>query len=236
MRLENGMRFDRCIGLQDRDALDGKIFSANVLDCHEKPLTIGESIRVGDRAYRYEGDDNLGNSIFTALEPFPQFETVEQSYKELFIVLEIYPMKNEHFYVRPYVQSGETGDDYTRRGFPFAGEFESRDAAVRAGFEAGRKEINTHYFLSEADHDQEQQTHSPLGGAGIPVAGRCGGYPDEFLVEFQSRQSGVGNRSRDARRYGRCRRVFESLQGGCRRCSPRPDREGVSWPSSQEGG
>jgi hypothetical protein len=146
VRLENGMHFDSCIGLQDRDALDGKIFSANVLNCREKPLTAGESIRVGDRAYRYEGDDNLGNSIFTALEPFPEFQTVEQSYKELFIVLEIYPMKNGHFYVRPYVQSGETGGDYTRRGFTFAGEFESRDAAVQVGFEAGRKEIDAHYF------------------------------------------------------------------------------------------
>lgn len=146
VRLDNGMRFDRCIGLQDRDVLDGKIFSANALNCHEQPLSTGESIRVGDRAYRYEGDDSLGNSLFIALEPFPEFETVEQAYKELFVVLEVYPMKNGHFYVRPYVQSGETGHDYTRRGFPFAGEFESREAAVQAGFEAGRKEIEAHYL------------------------------------------------------------------------------------------
>ncbi len=146
MRLENGMRFDRCIGLQDRDGLDGKIFNANVLVCHDKPLSGGDNIRVGDRAYRYEGDDSLGNSIFTALEPFPEFEAVEERFKGLFIVLEIYPIKNGHFYVRPYVQSGETSSDYTRRAFPFAGEFESREAAMRAGFDAGRKEIDVHYF------------------------------------------------------------------------------------------
>ena len=145
MRLENGMRFDRCIGLQDRDALGGKIFDANELSCHDKPLSSGENIRVGDRAYRYEGDDSLQNSIFTPLEPFPQFETVERIYKDLFIVLELYPMRNAHFYVRPYVQSGETAGDHTRRGFPFAGEFECRDAAVQAGFAAGRKEIDSHY-------------------------------------------------------------------------------------------
>ena len=145
MRLDNGMHFDRCIGLQDRDGLDGKIFDANELSCHDNPMCSGENIRVGDRAYRYEGDDSLGNSIFTALEPFPEFETVERTYKDLFIVLEIYPMKNGHFYVRPYVQSGETGDNFTRRGFPFAGEFDSREAAVQAGFEAGQKEIDAHY-------------------------------------------------------------------------------------------
>lgn len=146
MRLENGIRFNRCLGLQDRDVLDGKIFNANVLVCHDKPLSNGENIRVGDRAYRYEGDDSLGNSIFTALEPFPEFEMVEKSYKDLFIVLEIYPMKNGHFYVRPYVQSDESCGDHTRRGFPFAGDFESREAAVQAGFEAGRREIDVHYF------------------------------------------------------------------------------------------
>lgn len=55
VRLENGMHFDSCIGLQDRDALDGKIFSANVLNCREKPLTPGGSIRVGDRALSLRG-------------------------------------------------------------------------------------------------------------------------------------------------------------------------------------
>lgn len=184
MRLENGMRFDRCIGLQDRDGLDCKLFDANELSCRDKPLSSGENIRVGDRVYRYEGDDSLGNSIFTPLEPFPKFETVENTYKDLFIVLEVYPMKNDHFYVRPYVQRGETGGDYTRRGFPFAGKFESREAAVQAGLEAGRKEIDTHY-VSEPGHDQEQQTHTPLGGTGVRVAGRCGDYPDGFLLELQ---------------------------------------------------
>jgi hypothetical protein len=145
MRLENGMRFDHCIGLQDRDSLDGKIFDANVLTCHDKPLSSGENISVGGRAYRYDGDDNLGNSHFTALEPFPEFEVVERACKDLFIVLEIYPMKNGHFYVWPYVQSGETSGNYTRRAFRFAGEFENLDAAIQAGFEAGQQEIDSVY-------------------------------------------------------------------------------------------
>jgi len=147
MRLENGMRFDRCIGLQDRDVLSGKIFDANVLVCHAKPLSSGENILVGIRAYRYDGDDNLGNSIFTLSEPFPQFELVEKAYKELFIVLEIYPMKNGHFYVWPYVQNSAcSSDHYTRAAFGFAGEFETREAAEQAGLEAGKKEIDAHYF------------------------------------------------------------------------------------------
>lgn len=145
MRLDNGMKFDHCVGLQDRDALDGKIFDGNVLTCHDKALSTGESIRVGGRAYRYDGDDNLGNSHFTALEPFPEFETVEKPYKDLFIVLEICPMKNGHFYVWPYVQSGETSGNYTRRAFKFMGEFDTREAAERAGFEAGEKEIEACY-------------------------------------------------------------------------------------------
>ena len=145
MRLENGMRFDHCIGLQDKDSLNGKIFDANVLTCRDKPLSSGENIRVGGRAYRYDGDDNLGNSHFTALEPFPEFEVVERAYKDLFIVLEIYPMKNGRFYVWPYVQSGETSDNFTRRAFRFAGEFETREAAEQAGFEAGQQEIDSVY-------------------------------------------------------------------------------------------
>jgi hypothetical protein len=147
MRLESGMRFDQCIGLQDRDALDGRVFDANVLTCHDKPLSAGENIRVGGRAYRYEGDDNLGNSHFTALEPFPEFETVEIAHKDIFIVLEIYPMKNGHFYVWPYVQRGETSGNYTRRAFRFVGEFETREAAVQAGIEAGKKEIADYDYL-----------------------------------------------------------------------------------------
>ncbi len=150
MRLENGMRFDHCIGLQDRDGLDGKIFDANVLTCHDKPLSSGESIRVGGRAYRYDGDDSLGNSIFTALEPFPEFETIEKPYKDnLLVVLEIYPMKNGHFYVWPHVQNGATSSDhYTRRAFRFAGEFETRQAAEQAGLEAGQREIDAYYSLN----------------------------------------------------------------------------------------
>ncbi|HEY1422764.1 MAG TPA: hypothetical protein VGF20_04875 [Candidatus Acidoferrum sp.] len=146
MRLEKGMRFDRCIGLQDRD-LGGKVFDANVLTCHDGPLSAGESIRVGNRAYRYNGDDNLGNSHFAALEPFPEPETVEKQYKNnLSVVLEIYSMKNGHFYVWPYVQSAAmSSDHYTRQGFQFDGEFETREAAVEAGWVAGKERIDTLY-------------------------------------------------------------------------------------------
>jgi hypothetical protein len=147
MRSENGMRFDNCVGLQDRDSLDGKIFDANVLICHDKSLNSGESIKVGGRAYRYDGDDNIGNSHFTALEPFPEFETVEKLYKDnLFVVLEIYPMKNGHFYVWPYVQNGSTSSDhYTREAFQFKGQFPTREAAIEAGWAAGKDRINTVY-------------------------------------------------------------------------------------------
>ncbi len=147
MRLENGMRFDRCVGLQDKDAVNGKVFDANVLSCHDKPLNAGESISVGGRAYRYDGDDNFGNSVFTALEPFPEPETVEKAYKgNLFVGLEIYPMKNGHFYVWPYVQSGATSsDNYSRQAFPFKGEFETREAAIEAGWVAGKERIDTLY-------------------------------------------------------------------------------------------
>jgi len=150
MRLENGMRFDHCIGLQDRDALDGKVFDADVLTCHDKPLSSGDSIRVSGRAYRYDGDDNLGNSHFTAMEPFPEFEMVEMPYKDnLFVVLEVYPMKNGHFYIWPYVQSGATSSDhYTRQRFPFKGEFRTREAAIEAGWTAGKERIDTLYTPS----------------------------------------------------------------------------------------
>ena len=145
MRLENGMRFDHCIGIQDRDDLDGKIFDADALKCHDGSLNAGESIKVGDRAYRYEGDDSFGHSIFTPLEPFPVFEMIEKPYKDLFIVLEIYPMENGHYCVRPYVQSGESSGTYSRRGFQFAGEFDTREAGVEAGWQAGQKEIDDFY-------------------------------------------------------------------------------------------
>ena len=147
MRRENGMRFDQCVGLQDRDALDGKIFDGKVLICHDKALSSGESISVGGRAYRYDGDDNLGNSFFTALEPFPEFEIVERAYKDdLFVVLEVYPMKNGHFYIWPYVQTGATTSNHlTRRGFTFTGEFETREAAIEAGWAAGKERIDKLY-------------------------------------------------------------------------------------------
>jgi hypothetical protein len=150
MRLEKGMRFDHCIGLQDRDSFDGRVFDANVLECHDKPLSPGESVRVGGRAYRYDGDDSLGNSHFTPSEPFPEFETVEKPYKDnLSVVLEVYPMKNGHFYIWPYVQSGATSSGtFTRRLFPFKGEFENREAAIQAGWAAGKVWIDRLYSPS----------------------------------------------------------------------------------------
>lgn len=151
MRQENGMRFNRCIGLQDRDGVSGEVFEANALICHDKPLNVGENIKVGvgGRTYRYDGDDNLGNSIFAALEPFPEFERVEKPYKDnLSVVLEIYPMQNGHFYVWPYVQSGETSGNYTRQHFQFAGEFETREDAIEAGCAAGKERIDTIYSPS----------------------------------------------------------------------------------------
>jgi len=148
MRLDSGMGFDRCIGLQDRGD-DGEVFDATGLMCDEKPSSVGESILVGGRPYRYDGDDSLGNSIFTALEPFPEFERVEKPYKDLFIVLELYPKRNGHVYVLPYVQSGETSSGtFNRKVFGFAGEFETREAAERAGLEAGQREIDSNYALN----------------------------------------------------------------------------------------
>jgi hypothetical protein len=147
MRSKDGMRFDKCIGMQDRGD-DGSVFVASVLKCDEKPLNAGESILVGGRPNRYDGDDSLGNSIFTPLEPFPNFERVETPYKDLFIVLELYPKKNGHFYVLPYVQSGETSSGtFNRRVFGFAGEFDTREAAEQAGLQAGQKEIDEYYSL-----------------------------------------------------------------------------------------
>jgi hypothetical protein len=147
MRLNNGWRFDQCVGLQDRDGLTGEVFDANVLTCHERTLNAGENIRVGGRAYHYHGDDNLGNSHFTALEPFPKFELVEMHYKhDLHVVLEIYAMKNGHFYVRPYVQTGATSSDHhTKEGFQFSGEFETREAAIEGGCAASKERIDMLY-------------------------------------------------------------------------------------------
>jgi hypothetical protein len=145
MRHKDGTRFDHCIGLQDKGE-DGRIFDANTLDCHDKSLSPGEDILVGNRPYRYRGDDNLGNSIFIPLEPFPECETVECECNGFSTVLEIYRMKNGHFYVWPYVQSGSTDSgSYSRQAFAFKGEFETREAAIEAGLAAGKERINTLY-------------------------------------------------------------------------------------------
>ncbi len=145
MRHKGGMRFDHCIGLQDKSE-DGKVFDANTLECHDKPLNAGEDILVGNRPYRYRGDDSPGNSIFIPLAPFPECEIVERGYDALFIVLEIYTMKNGHFYVWPYVQIGSTESGrYTRQGFQFKGDFETREAAIEAALAAGKQRIDTLY-------------------------------------------------------------------------------------------
>jgi hypothetical protein len=146
MRLDDGMRFDRCVGLQDRN-IDGHVFDADELKCDDKPLSSGECISVRGRAYRYIGDNSLKNSIFIPLEPFPVPEMVEKPYGDnIFAVLELYPMGNGHFYVWPYVQNGATSSDhFTRQGFPFKGEFQNRDAAIEAGWEACKERIETLY-------------------------------------------------------------------------------------------
>ena len=71
-----------------------------------------------------------GGRIFNALGPFPECETIERHYRDnLFVVMEIYPMKNGHFYVSPYVQTGLTSSGtFTRRVFHFGGEFETRES------------------------------------------------------------------------------------------------------------
>jgi hypothetical protein len=141
------MLFNNCIGLQDRDALNGEVFDANVLTCMDEPLNAGESIVVGGRVYRYDGDDNLGGSRFTALQPFPEFETVERHFRDnLFVVLEVYRRKNGTFGIWPYVQMGSTSSDsVVREHFGFLGEFTTREAAVEAGWAAGRERIKGFY-------------------------------------------------------------------------------------------
>jgi len=147
MRSQNGMRFDKSVGLQDKSIDDGTIFSADVLMCHDKPLNPGESILVGGRAYRYDGDDNLGNSRFMALEPFPEPEIVERLYRDnFFVVLEIYSMRNGHFYVWPYLQSGSSSSgNYTRQAFPCKGEFDTREDAIAAASEVVKERIDPLY-------------------------------------------------------------------------------------------
>jgi hypothetical protein len=44
----------------------------------------------------------LSHSTFTALEPWPEFETIEKRYRDnLYIVLELYPRQNGTYLVRP---------------------------------------------------------------------------------------------------------------------------------------
>ena len=93
---------------------------------------------------------SLSGEIFTALEQFPPCEIVEQEYKDnLYVVLEVYRMKNGHFRIWPYVQTGATSSDhYTREAFQFGGEFETRESAIEAGWAAGKERIDTLYATS----------------------------------------------------------------------------------------
>jgi hypothetical protein len=55
-------------------------------------------------------------------------------------------MRNGHFYIWPYVQSGATlSDHHARQGFQFKGEFDTREAAIEAGWVAGKERIDTLY-------------------------------------------------------------------------------------------
>ena len=146
MGSNDGMHFDRCLGLQSKGE-DGNVFDANTLDCRDKPLNAGESILVSNRPYLYRGDDNGGNSIFVPLESFPQPEVIERIYKDnLVVVLEIYTTRKGRFYVWPYVQMGLTSSgNYTRQVFQFDGVFHTREAAIEAAWAAGNERIDALY-------------------------------------------------------------------------------------------
>ena len=73
--LDRGLRL--CSGRHRQKAIAVLCSPAEPITCNDKPLSSGESLRVAGRAYRYNGDDNLGDSFFTAAEPFPKFETME---------------------------------------------------------------------------------------------------------------------------------------------------------------
>jgi len=138
MRLENGMRFDRCIGLQDRDGMDGRVFDADVLTCHHRPLSV-------ERTSAWEGG-RIGTTATTASElhlhaagAVPRFRERRETLQRSLHRAGTLSKRNGHYYVLPYVQSGETSGAYTRRAFGFAGEYENRKAAEQAGLEAGKQ-------------------------------------------------------------------------------------------------
>lgn len=64
MRSEDGKHFENVVGVTDRDYQTGDEFEANVLDC-ERPMNVGDNVKVGDNVFQYHGEDSFGRSIFT---------------------------------------------------------------------------------------------------------------------------------------------------------------------------
>ena len=64
MRSDDGKHFERVVGVTDRNPETGEEFDANVLNTN-KPIVVGENIKVGDKVFQYRGEDSLGCSIFT---------------------------------------------------------------------------------------------------------------------------------------------------------------------------
>jgi hypothetical protein len=62
MRSEDGKHFENVVGVADRET--GEEFVANVLDC-ERPMNVGDKVKVGDKVFQYHGEDSLGRSMFT---------------------------------------------------------------------------------------------------------------------------------------------------------------------------
>jgi hypothetical protein len=65
MRSADGMHFENVVGIADRNVETGEEFRANVFDCN-KPMVVGDHVRVGDKIFQYRGEDSLGCSLFTA--------------------------------------------------------------------------------------------------------------------------------------------------------------------------
>lgn len=59
MRSTDGMHFINVVAIIDRDAYTGEEFRANVFDCN-KPMAVGDHVRVGEKIFQYNGEDNLG--------------------------------------------------------------------------------------------------------------------------------------------------------------------------------
>lgn len=148
MRLDNGMRFENCMGLKARDGANGSVFDVDTYVCHDKPLHVGDYLQsFGVGIFQYRGENNIGNSVFVQAGQSSECETVERAYKDRFVVLEVYLMMNGRYKVLPYVQSNATSSgSFVREGFQFAGEFDTAEAAAEAGWAAGKERTNTLYL------------------------------------------------------------------------------------------